>query len=113
MPGTARIDVVGLGPAGPDLITAATLGRPRRGRRVFLRTARHPAADAVAGARTFDHHYESADTFEDVYRAIVDDLVDAGRRPRVPWSTPCPGRPRWPSAPWSCWPRTRGWWPAR
>ena len=29
------------------------------------------------GAGTFDHHYESADTFDAVYRAIVADLVDA------------------------------------
>ena len=77
MPGAPRIDVVGLGPAGPDLITAGTADILAGADQVYLRTARHPAATSVVGARTFDHHYESADTFEDVYRAIVDDLVDA------------------------------------
>jgi len=77
VPGAPRIDVVGLGPAGPDLITAGTADILAGADQVFLRTARHPAATSVVGARTFDHHYESADTFEDVYRAIVDDLVDA------------------------------------
>jgi tetrapyrrole methylase family protein/MazG family protein len=72
-----RIDVVGLGPAGPDLITAETLGLLDRATRVFLRTGRHPAAAAVPGAASFDHHYEGADTFDDVYRGIVADLVDA------------------------------------
>ena len=77
MAGAARIDVVGLGPAGSDLITAGTLAVLAEAPQVFLRTGRHPAASAVEGARTFDHHYEAADTFEDVYRTIVADLVDA------------------------------------
>jgi len=75
--GGPRIDVVGLGPAGPELLTAGTLDLLRGAGQVFLRTTRHPAAVAVTGARSFDHHYESADTFEDVYRAIVADLVAA------------------------------------
>ena len=73
----ARIDVVGLGPAGPELITAGTLEVLAAATQVVLRTGRHPAAAALPGARTFDHHYERADTFDDVYRAIVADLVDA------------------------------------
>ncbi len=74
---TGRIDVVGLGPAGSDLITAGTREILDAADHVFLRTGRHPAADAVDGAGTFDRHYESADTFDAVYRAIVADLVDA------------------------------------
>jgi tetrapyrrole methylase family protein/MazG family protein len=75
--GTGRIDVVGLGPAGGDLLTVGTRTILAEAHQVFLRTGRHPAAEAVDGADTFDHHYESADTFDDVYRAIVTDLVDA------------------------------------
>jgi tetrapyrrole methylase family protein/MazG family protein len=72
-----RIDVVGLGPAGPELITTGTLAILADAEQVFLRTGRHPAAVAVEGARTFDHRYESAETFDDVYRTIVDDLIIA------------------------------------
>ncbi len=72
-----RIDVVGLGPAGPDLVTAGTLALLTSGATVLLRTARHPAARVATGARSFDAHYERADTFEDVYRAIADDVVAA------------------------------------
>ena len=79
MPGGPRIDVVGLGPAGPELLTAGTIDLLRGGAQVFVRTTRHPAASAVPAARSFDHHYESADTFDDVYRAIVADLVEAAR----------------------------------
>jgi tetrapyrrole methylase family protein/MazG family protein len=46
---------------------------PRR----FVRTARHPAAAELTGAESFDHLYESSETFEEVYRAIVEDLVAA------------------------------------
>lgn len=75
MPAAPRIDVVGLGPAGPALITAGTLAVLASADQVFLRTRRHPAAGSIEGAHAFDHHYESADTFDEVYRAIVDDLV--------------------------------------
>jgi tetrapyrrole methylase family protein / MazG family protein len=75
--GGPRIDVVGLGPAGPELLTAGTRELLAGPGPVFLRTTRHPAASVVPSARSFDHHYESADTFDDVYRAIVDDLVAA------------------------------------
>lgn len=77
MPAVPRIDVVGLGPAGPELITAGTLAVLASADQVLLRTLRHPAARSVARAHSFDHHYESADTFDEVYRAIVDDLVAA------------------------------------
>jgi tetrapyrrole methylase family protein/MazG family protein len=77
VPDAPRIDVVGLGPAGPELMTAGTLAIVASADRVFLRTGRHPAAVAVEGAQTFDHHYESADTFDDVYGAIVVELIEA------------------------------------
>jgi tetrapyrrole methylase family protein/MazG family protein len=72
-----RIDVVGLGPSGPELITVETLELLEQAPQVFLRTSRHPAAVAIPGARSFDHHYEASDTFDDVYRTIVADLVEA------------------------------------
>lgn len=69
-----RIDVIGLGPAGPDLITAGTLKLIDEVPIRRLRTSRHPAAASV-DAQSFDHYYESLDTFEQVYEAIVNDLV--------------------------------------
>jgi tetrapyrrole methylase family protein/MazG family protein len=69
-----RITVVGLGPAGPDLVTAGTLDRLGRAERVVLRTRRHPAA-AVVEAGSFDHVYEREATLAHVYGAIVDELV--------------------------------------
>ena len=72
-----RVVIVGLGPAGPDLVTTGTLQAIERVGRRFVRTSRHPAAEIVTGATTFDHVYESAATLEEVYRRIVDELVEA------------------------------------
>lgn len=69
--------MVGLGPAGPDLLTMGTLGAIERVRHRFVRTRRHPSASAVVDATSFDDLYESAASFEDVYGSIVEALVVA------------------------------------
>lgn len=43
----------------------------------FLRTVRHPAAEGLSGVIALDHLYEAADTFAEVYAAIVEELVAA------------------------------------
>jgi tetrapyrrole methylase family protein / MazG family protein len=71
------VEVVGLGPGDERFVTdhtrALLASTPHR----YLRTARHPSAHLVVDAVAFDHVYESADTFADVYATIVDLLVDA------------------------------------
>jgi tetrapyrrole methylase family protein/MazG family protein len=70
--------VVGLGPAGADLLgndVAARLAAADG--RAYLRTARHPAAARFEGVPAFDHLYEAAETFEEVYAGIVEALVAA------------------------------------
>lgn len=87
-----RIDVVGLGPAGSDLVTAGTLALIEEVEHRYVRTSRHPAADMVK-AQSFDHHYESLDAFEAVYERIVADLVGAAHEHgRVLYAVP--GSPR-------------------
>ena len=72
-----RVVVIGLGPAGAELVTAQALTAIGRIPVRFLRTARHPSAPVVGDAATMDDLYEAADTFDGVYRAIVDRLVAA------------------------------------
>lgn len=91
----ARITVVGLGPAGPDLVTRAALDAIDRVAPAarFLRTARHPAASLLAGTTTFDDAYESEPTFDAVYRRIADVLLAAtGDHAEVLYAVP--GSPR-------------------
>jgi tetrapyrrole methylase family protein/MazG family protein len=72
-----EVIVVGLGPAGPDLLTAATVDAIDTTPVRFLRTTRHPAAAFLQGAPSFDHRYEESSSLEEVYDAIVEDLVSA------------------------------------
>jgi tetrapyrrole methylase family protein/MazG family protein len=74
---TATVVVVGLGPAGPELVTAAAIEAIEAAPVRFLRTARHPSATAVPGAATFDDFYERAETLDEVYGGIVDALAEA------------------------------------
>lgn len=69
------ITVVGLGPADETLLTARTSAAVAAASRCFLRTRRHPAARVLAGAVCFDDEYERGDTYEAVYRAIVERLI--------------------------------------
>jgi tetrapyrrole methylase family protein / MazG family protein len=70
-----QVTVVGLGPAGPELITEATLRAIAAVPVRFVRTTRHPAAAAIPGAESFDHRYQSAGTIDEAYAGIVEDLV--------------------------------------
>ena len=76
---SGTVVVVGLGPAGPDLLAPAALAAfaavaPAAR---MVRTERHPAAAAVEAATSFDHRYASAATMDEVYDGIVADLVAA------------------------------------
>lgn len=77
-----RVVVVGLGPAGADLVPDTARAILAAAERAFVRTARHPAVAAVAaavpgGLSSFDRVYDAADTHDAVYRTIVDELVAA------------------------------------
>jgi len=69
--------VVGLGPAGPDLLTTAAVDALASIPNRYLRTTRPPAAGAVSDAASFDPVYESAASLDDVYAGIVDALAEA------------------------------------
>jgi tetrapyrrole methylase family protein/MazG family protein len=84
-----RIDVVGLGPSGPDLVTAGTVARIAEHAHRYLRTERHPAASVVADAITFDDVYETADVVDEVYPTIVERLVvDATEHGAILYAVP-------------------------
>jgi tetrapyrrole methylase family protein/MazG family protein len=75
-----RIVVVGLGPAGADLVLPAARRALEQTRNRYVRTARHPAVHdlAVAGVelRSFDDAYDRAGAVDDVYERIASELLD-------------------------------------
>jgi len=85
-----RVTVVGLGPAGPDLCTAATLEAIADHRHRLVRTIRHPAVTVLGDhVVALDHHYESADSFAEVYAGVVDEVVMAAEaHARVLYAVP-------------------------
>ena len=72
-----RLHVIGLGPGGPDLVTAGALALISRIGRQFLRTERHPAASVMPDAQWFDRLYDAGSSMEQVYGSIVEALVSA------------------------------------
>ena len=69
-----RIRVVGLGPGDARYVTAGTSRALRDAAVARLRTRVHPAA-ADFEVESYDDWYEDADSFEQLYARIVDDLV--------------------------------------
>ena len=69
-----RVRVVGLGPGDARDVTARATEALRGAAVARLRTKMHPAAAAFS-LESYDEFYESADSFEELYARIVDDLV--------------------------------------
>jgi tetrapyrrole methylase family protein / MazG family protein len=103
-----RVVVVGLGPAGAGLVPEGAVRALAGAARAYVRTRRHPAVDEVervvaadrpaGGLESFDRLYDGAGTIDEVYGAIVEELVSAamalataaagGRDGRGPAGTP-------------------------
>ena len=71
-----RIIVVGLGPGNPSLVTSDTMQAIEKTTHRFLRTTQHPSASLVENAESFDSVYDAADSFDDVYVTIAQQLLE-------------------------------------
>ncbi len=69
------IRVVGLGPGDRELATVRTLELIRDAALVRLRTRVHPGARDMADVVSYDQWYDEADSFDELYHRIVEDLV--------------------------------------
>jgi tetrapyrrole methylase family protein/MazG family protein len=91
-----RITVVGLGPAGATYLSETVVALMAAAPATMVRTLRHPAAAQIEGlgVESLDHLYDEADTFDQVYAAIVEELVSTARRHApVPVVYAVPGSP--------------------
>jgi tetrapyrrole methylase family protein/MazG family protein len=78
------LTIVGLGPAGAELLTVEARDALAAAPEVWLRTARHPAADGLPvgpSYHSFDDLYERGATFEEVYDGIASRLIELAARP--------------------------------
>ena len=70
------VRVVGLGPGDANLLTQRSLQLLTESPLVRLRTRVHPAANAFIDLASYDDWYDRASSFDDLYDAIVKDLIE-------------------------------------
>ena len=83
--------MVGLGPGDGRFLTRQVWQTLTTAETVYLRTQRHPAVadlpeDVVV--RSFDHLYETAESFDEVYAQIVAQLLQLGREKEIVYAVP-------------------------
>ena len=78
------ITIVGLGPGDPAHLTRQAWDVLEASDELYLRTRKHPTVPALPPSlrlHSFDHLYEKADRFEEVYSAIAGEILALGERP--------------------------------
>ena len=81
MPG---ITLLGLGPGNPNQLTREAWDMLSTADDVWLRTRQHPTIGALPSTlklHSFDELYENGESFDQVYDAIVEKILELGRRP--------------------------------
>jgi tetrapyrrole methylase family protein/MazG family protein len=79
-----QITILGLGPGDPGLLTRQAWDVLQNAAEIQLRTRQHPVVDGLPPhiqLHSFDSLYESAESFEQVYEQIVEQVLALGRRP--------------------------------
>jgi tetrapyrrole methylase family protein/MazG family protein len=82
MPG---ITLLGLGPGDPGQLTREAWDVLSSSEEIWLRTRQHPTAAAFPASlvvHSFDDLYEDGESFDRVYEAIVEKVLELGRRPQ-------------------------------
>lgn len=73
------INVVGLGPGSFESLTMGTVRLLKQNNNIFLRTIKHPTVEFLRtegiNFSTYDGKYEQAESFDEVYNSIAEDLV--------------------------------------
>ena len=86
------IKIVGMGPGGKDYLTLAAMSALTGQGKVYLRTDRHPVVEDLVQSgmvyTSFDDYYDQFETFEEVYRAIADEIKRLSETEPVTYAVP-------------------------
>jgi tetrapyrrole methylase family protein/MazG family protein len=78
------IKVIGLGPGSKEALTMGAVEALREGNNIYLRTYKHPNIEYIKSLgvdfETYDEKYDTLDSFDQVYSAIVEDLIEKHSR---------------------------------
>jgi tetrapyrrole methylase family protein/MazG family protein len=80
---TPGVTLLGLGPGSPELLTRQAWDVLQSSEEIYLRTDQHPVVSQLPSSLqvyTFDHLYETRDSFEDVYHEIIEQVLELGQR---------------------------------
>lgn len=81
---SSRLVIAGLGPGDPASVPKLALMRARGAGRVFVRTERHPSVSFLRRKgvqfETFDSLYDQAESFDQLYAAICERVLESARR---------------------------------
>jgi len=87
-----KITVVGLGPGSKDFLTVGALEILKAGKKVILRTEKHPVVDYLKDQgivfESFDYLYEEMGDFQAVYNSITDRLLELVSREDIVYGVP-------------------------
>ena len=83
MKSSPKVTVIGLGPGEPSFCSAKNLALIEEHEFRYVRTTRHPSSCLLGpDVVSFDYIYESSDSFEEVYRTIVIELIAEAKKNR-------------------------------
>ena len=78
------ITLLGLGPGDPTKLTREAWKVLYSASEIWLRTNQHPTVENLPASlkiHSFDGLYETSDSFDDVYKTIVEKVLELGQRP--------------------------------
>lgn len=90
-----KISIVGLGPGDYSLISQGALEALQSGKRIFLRTEKHPTVDRLKETieyTSLDYFYEREENFENVYNNISEFIIEESKNGDLIYAVP--GHPR-------------------
>src|SRR5450759_1664542 len=85
------ITIIGLGPGSPDQLTRRAWAVLSTATEIYVRTSRHPTLaglPASVSIKSFDHLYEQAATFSQVYGQVADEILRLGAAGDVIYAVP-------------------------
>src|SRR5690606_16715348 len=86
------LTIVGLGPGDLEDLSRKAFRTLKQASMVYLRTAHHGCVSCLpqndVSYTSFDHLYDSADDFEQVYTTIVQQLIEAAKEKDVVYAVP-------------------------
>jgi len=87
-----KLTIVGIGPGDRRFLTMEALEAMQTADHVYFRTHKHPVVtyiqDLGVESSSFDDVYEGAESFDDVYLAIADQIIDLLEKGDVTYAVP-------------------------